>query len=83
MKVFRFRFAMFFCYIAYIIFPKCDFKENLKNIMLEQGRNFRIKQIMGEGNLKEQLNKIKCDGAICPHYKQCFLNRHFRCKDDE
>ena len=52
---FRFRLAMLFCYIAYIIFPKCNFKENLNKIMSEQAQNFRLRQSLGMGNLKEQL----------------------------
>lgn len=56
-SVVRFRIAMLFCILAFLIFPKCKFQKELKNIMLEQGNNFRFKNINFGLSLKEQLKE--------------------------
>ena len=56
-SVIRFRIAMLFCIIAFLIFPKCKFQKELKNIMLEQGKNFRFNNINLGLSLKEQLKE--------------------------
>ena len=56
-SVVRFRIAMLFCILAFLIFPKCKFQKELKNIMREQGNNFRFKNINFGLSLKEQLKE--------------------------
>jgi hypothetical protein len=56
-KVIRFRFAMLLCYTSHFIFPKCNFKKDLEEIMFKQARHFGTQNRLFGTTLKELLKE--------------------------
>ncbi len=59
-NVIRFRLAMLLCLISHALFPLCQFKGELTNILFQQRKHFNSKYVLSGMNLKQQIEEEQC-----------------------